>query len=116
MENWEPHLKIDSPQRKRLKKLLEGNDESMDHAYSLADLSVLRDRFLSTFQKLQTHAPVTPPRLPPAVELTRSTSEPAYKNETTGKRVSLLRATSGIREDQGLQLLEMAHLFQERLE
>jgi len=78
---------------------------------------VLRDRFLSTYQKAHSEAPPStqPVPPPPLLELQRSASEPA-KGAALPTRKTLLRATSGIREDGGLKLLEMAHLFQERLE
>lgn len=113
-EAWEPDLKVESPQRNRLKKLLTG-DKSLDGIYDLADLSVLRDRFLSTYQNAEPlAAQAAPPPLPPPTILERTTSEPA-KRRAPSKR-ELLKSTSGIFEDKGLKLLEMAHSFQERLE
>jgi len=114
-EAWEADFKVDVPHRQRLKKLLSG-DNSLDTAYDLADLSVLRDRFLSAYQKSEPAAKA-PARLRPAQPLlSRSASEPSNPQEPMQRRQAILRQTSGKVGDESLKLLEMAHLFQESLE
>lgn len=125
-EAWEPDLKVESPQRQRLLKLLSGDSadrSSLDAAYDYADLSVLRDRFLSVYQKAEgagalaeanSAKAVAPP--PQPLLLQRAETDPTAGKKVAPTRALLLRSTSGIREDRGLKLLEMAHQFQERLE
>lgn len=123
MEQWEPDLKVDGPHKSRLKRLLSG-EESLNEHYRLADLSVLRDRFLSTFQKLQKQRDALGPSAlaalppPPPEALVRSVSEPwgTDAKTTNSKRRELLRSSSGIREEPALDLINMAHSFQEKLE
>lgn len=122
MQNWDPDLKH-GPQRDRLVALLEGN-KSLDRAYSLADLSVLRDRFIAAFQAIaeQPDAP-SPLRArpgeapaPPSLSLSRASSGEG-STSASPPRIALLRQSSGVdAPDTKLNLLDMAHKFQEALE
>lgn len=104
MGSWHPDLKC-GPQRDRLVALLDGT-EAVNRPYNLADLSSLRDRFIEAFQDSQQGAP---PRGSGAPEdgATPGAAPP---------RLKLLRSSSGLREQEQLNLLDMAHKFQEALE
>mmetsp|Transcript_95300 Transcript_95300/g.168808 ORF Transcript_95300/g.168808 Transcript_95300/m.168808 type:complete len:1077 (-) Transcript_95300:85-3315(-) len=115
MESWLPELKMNTKHTSRLKKLLNG-DEKLEEDYALADLSILRDRFMAVFRDVPVESksePLLP--LPEPLELTRAKSAPVNVPDAP-TRQKLLRATSGIQEDKGLKLLHMAHDFQEHLE
>lgn len=114
IDKWHPDLKVLGPLLDRLKHLIKG-DSALDSVYSLADLSVLRDRFLDAYKDAD-HATVEEGN--PSMSLCRAVSEPT-KPEQDAKmiaRVKLLRASSQQLEDRGLKLLAMAHQFQENLE
>jgi len=117
MESWDADLKVDGPHKDRLKKLISGDNEDLDQIYGLADLSVLRDRFLSTYQHLEQNYIQTVPPPQPSLTMSRASSEPPRSGSShIPTRVELLRATSGTLEPRELKLLEMAHEFQEKLE
>mmetsp|Transcript_14822 Transcript_14822/g.32680 ORF Transcript_14822/g.32680 Transcript_14822/m.32680 type:complete len:1078 (+) Transcript_14822:73-3306(+) len=118
MEQWDPDLKS-GPERDRLVALISG-DENTVKEYALADLSVLRDRFLATYQHMEDISMTTSPLLPPApVPLTRATSEPPARagNKSPPSRRDLVRKSSGVdTPETKVNLLDMAHQFQEALE
>eukprot|EP00927_Polykrikos_kofoidii_P072555 TRINITY_DN68659_c0_g1_i1.p1 TRINITY_DN68659_c0_g1~~TRINITY_DN68659_c0_g1_i1.p1 ORF type:complete len:1096 (-),score=214.05 TRINITY_DN68659_c0_g1_i1:241-3453(-) len=120
MQHWDPLLKF-GYQHKRLAKLFE-DESSLKDDYALADLSILRDRFISSFQKVPAEAPPALPEAgppPPPPALVRASTEPPRNSDVVLKRprIELLRqtsVTSGSEEQLGL--LDMAHQFQEALE
>eukprot|EP00929_Paragymnodinium_shiwhaense_P076817 TRINITY_DN39549_c0_g1_i3.p1 TRINITY_DN39549_c0_g1~~TRINITY_DN39549_c0_g1_i3.p1 ORF type:complete len:1031 (+),score=237.22 TRINITY_DN39549_c0_g1_i3:167-3094(+) len=111
---WEPDLKVPSSYLTRLTALIKAaapmpdpNAPSLDGVYDLADLSVLRDRFLVTFKD----------DVSQSGGLQRAASDKSDVGAAPPPgRIKLLRASSGVQEEKGLKLLEMAHHFQERLE
>merc|ERR1719421_1012133 len=116
VEKWSPDFKVKGNLYDRLCALLSG-EARLDAKYQLADLSVLRDRFLAAF-------PEDPPEAPRPPELQRQASAPpALKLElergVSGKsRHTLLRLGSRLGEglDGKVERLDLAHRFQEQLE
>mmetsp|Transcript_108744 Transcript_108744/g.307411 ORF Transcript_108744/g.307411 Transcript_108744/m.307411 type:complete len:1066 (+) Transcript_108744:60-3257(+) len=117
IKHWGPDFKIGSPQQERLLRLIKG-DKILDDVFALADLSVLRDRFISAFQSGtgRDGAPAEP-AAPPPPALDRACSEPASASRALAPtRLALIRASTPGKETTGLRLIEMAHEFQEALE
>lgn len=128
--NWHPDFKAGGPQHDRLVKLIKG-DHTLDAAYGLADLSILRDRFLSTYQRKavdtsQFESPVSPPAQ--VSSLIRSFTDPDKfeLSMTSPSKEQLLRSytrqapnTSSKMDaeaDKNIEVLDLAHTFQETLE
>lgn len=117
METWHPDLKIPGAVRDRLVALINGAEE-IEKDYALADLSVLRDRFVSAFQGTESNQKEQgklAENSPPPVPLGRYASTPG-SGASAPTRVALIRQGSqGLKQEQ-LTILDMAHQFQEQLE
>jgi len=118
MEQWDPDLKTGS-QRDRMVALID-NNETIKGQLQFADLSVLRDRFLATYQHMQdlpTNGASTLAAPPPS-SMSRSTSEPSSSENRKGPtRKQMIRQSSGVDAPENqLNMLDMAHQFQEALE
>lgn len=125
LDNWSPDFKVGGPQRDRLADLIKGAS-SLDAFYGLADLSILRDRFLATYQcKIpDVTDSQSPPLLPPSQpsSMTRSFTEPdpSQRSITPPSKKELLQSYTNSSMDaavsKNIELLELAHNFQEALE
>eukprot|EP00928_Gymnodinium_smaydae_P002799 TRINITY_DN11015_c0_g3_i1.p1 TRINITY_DN11015_c0_g3~~TRINITY_DN11015_c0_g3_i1.p1 ORF type:complete len:1162 (-),score=288.27 TRINITY_DN11015_c0_g3_i1:82-3567(-) len=132
MEAWHPDLKVPGRQKDRLVALL-GGESSLDEGYALADLSILRDRFISTFRDcaLNLAEPSTSssssPAPAPATTAAGAAAPAASATAPSGSgsggaaakappRLTLLRQSSNVTEPRQLSLMELAHKFQETLE
>lgn len=123
IQDWSAELKAGGPLVNRLTALLKSNDPKLKKMYALADLSSLRDRFLSAYQHLKVPriAQVEDGELPEEMSLPsrpslkRAISDPLNSNNAKHQKILTPLAT----HDQGegkLPIIEMAHQFQERLE
>lgn len=110
MGSWHPDLKC-GPQRDRLVALLDGT-EAVNRPYTLADLSSLRDRFIEAFQDSAQPGDAQPG----AARSGSGGPEGGAPPGDAPPRLKLLRSSSGLREQEQLNLLDMAHKFQEALE
>ncbi|CAK0855795.1 unnamed protein product [Prorocentrum cordatum] len=110
MGSWHPDLKC-GPLRDRLVALLDGT-EAVNRPYNLADLSSLRDRFIEAFQDSAQPGDARQEALPRGSVSPRD----AALSGAAPPRLKLLRSSSGLREEEQLNLLDMAHKFQEALE
>lgn len=113
MEHWHPDLQIEGPLRARFEALIDEESGRIDPLYRLADLSVLKDQFMASYQHV---CGIKDPC--PRVILSRSKSEPssAEDEDHTRLRFKLLSQSKIAGKVEEVSILEMAHKFQEKLE